>query len=136
MTYRLSYAALAAVVAVGLAGCSKKQGNFDSSFFNTVPTPLETVGENVPATVNGSIPAKFMVKNAKVTATPILCWNGNGEMSASGSPVVLQGEDVRANGQVVSYQNGGSVNIPFNVAYQPGMEKSDLFLDFSVDQKG
>lgn len=136
MTYRLSYAALAAVVAVGLAGCSKKQGNFDSSFFNTVPTPLETVGENVPATVNGSIPAKFMVKNAKVTATPILCWNGNGEMSASGSPVVLQGEDVRANGQVVSYQNGGSVNIPFNVAYQPGMEKSELFLDFSVDQKG
>lgn len=26
MTYKLSYAALAAVVAVGLTGCSKKQG--------------------------------------------------------------------------------------------------------------
>ncbi len=74
MTYRLSYAALAAVVAVGLAGCSKKQGAFQSSFFSTVPTPIETVGENVPATVNGSLPQKFMVKNAKVTATPVLCW--------------------------------------------------------------
>lgn len=138
MTYRLSYAALAAVVAVGLGSCSKKQGNFESSFFNTVPTPLETVGENVPATINGAIPAKFMVKNAKVTATPVLNWdwNGNSALAASGSPVIFQGEDVRANGQVVSYQNGGLINIPFNVAYQPGMEKSELYLDFSVEQKG
>ncbi len=138
MTYRLSYAALAAVVAVGLGSCSKKQGNFESSFFNTVPTPLETVGENVPATINGAIPAKFMVKNAKVTATPELNWdwNGNSALTASGSPVIFQGEDVRANGQVVSYQNGGSINIPFNVAYQPGMEKSELYLNFSVEQKG
>ena len=137
MTYRLSYAALAAVVAVGLAGCSKKQGAFQSSFFSTVPTPIETVGENVPATVNGSLPQKFMVKNAKVTATPVLCWTeGSSEMSAAGQPVIFQGEDVRANGQVVSYKEGGHVNVPFNVAYQPGMEKSELFLDFNVDQNG
>ncbi len=133
MTYKLSYAALAAVVAVGLTGCSKKQGNFDSSFFSTVPTPLETVGENVPATVNGTLPAKFMVKNAKVTATPVLAWDG---ADAQGQPVVIQGENVRANGQVVSYKEGGHVNIPFNVAYKPGMEKSELFLDFNVDQNG
>ena len=137
MTYRLSYAALAAVVAVGLAGCSKKQGAFQSSFFSTVPTPIETVGENVPATVNGSLPQKFMVKNAKVTATPVLCWTeGSSEMSAAGQPVIFQGEDVRANGQVESYKEGGHVNVPFNVAYQPGMEKSELFLDFNVDQNG
>ena len=133
MTYKLSYAALAAVVAVGLTGCSKKQGNFDSSFFSTVPTPLETVGENVPATVNGTLPAKFMVKNAKVTATPVLAWDG---ADAQGQPVVIQGENVRTNGQVVSYKEGGHVNIPFNVAYKPGMEKSELFLDFNVDQNG
>ena len=65
MTYRLSYAALATLVAVGLAGCSKKQGNFESRFFTTVPTPVESVGESVPATVNGSLPAKFIQKNAK-----------------------------------------------------------------------
>lgn len=138
MTYRLSYAALAAVVAVGLTGCSKKQGAFQSSFFSTIPTPIETVGENVPATVNGSLPQKFMVKNAKVTATPVLCWTGSdaAEMSAEGQPVVFQGEDVRANGQMVSYKQGGTVNVPFNVAYRPGMEKSELFLDFNVDQNG
>ncbi len=136
MNYRLSYVALAAVVAVGLTSCSKKQGNFESSFFSTLPTPIETVGENVPATVTGAIPAKFMLKNAKVTATPVLCWNAESEQSAAGSPVIFQGENVRANGQVISYINGGSVNIPFNVAYQPGMEKSELYLDFNVDQNG
>ena len=39
---------------------------------------------------------------------------------------------MRANGQVVSYKEGGRMNVPFNVAYQPGMEKSELFLDFNA----
>lgn len=118
--------------AITLAGCSKKQAQFSSDFFSTNPTPLATVGHNVPADINGRIPAKFMVKNAKVTSTPVLVW-ANGEKS--GSPVIFQGENVRANGQVVP-QSGGSVMIPFNVEYQPEMECSDLYLDFSVDQNG
>lgn len=121
------------VVLLGTTGCNKKLGQFQSDFFTTTPTPLETVGENVPATITGNIPAKFMVKNARVTATPVLVYQG-GE-TASGS-VTIQGENVRANGQMVSYQTGGTVQIPFNVAYRPEMEKSDLYLDFSVDQNG
>lgn len=124
-------------IAVGAAllatGCSKKQGAFSSDFFTTNPTPLATVGEQVPGTVNGRIPAKFMVKNAKVTATPVIRWE-NGEMAAT--PVILQGENVRANGQVVSYQDGGAVAIPFSVAYIPEMANSDLYLNFAVDQNG
>lgn len=136
MKKTLMYVALGCGV-IALTGCSKKLGNFSSSFFSTAPTPLETVGENVPATINGNLPAKFMVKNAKVTATPVLEWNTDGTPGAAQStPVVFQGEDVRANGQEVSYKEGGNVVIPFNVAYQPGMEKSDLYLDFTVDQNG
>lgn len=118
---------------IGLVACNKKVGDFQSSFFNTVPTPIETVGEGVPATVNGNIPAKFMQKNAKVTVTPVLTY-GNGE--TQGSPVIIQGENVRANGQVVSYSNGGSVQVPFFTMYSPDMEHSDLCLDFQVDQNG
>lgn len=121
------------VVLLGATGCNKKLGQFQSEYFNTTPTPLETVGQNVPATITGNIPAKFMKKNAKVTATPVLVY-ANGETAAS--PVIVQGENVRANGQVVSYSNGGTVQIPFNVAYTPDMEKSDLYLDFAVDQNG
>ncbi len=122
MNKKLFYLALG-VVAIGMTGCSKKLGQFKSDFFSTVPTPLETVGENVPGTVNGNIPAKFMVKNAKVTTTPVIVY-ANGETAAQ--PVIIQGENVRANGQVVSYKNGGTVTIPFNVAYQAAMDKSDL----------
>ncbi len=74
-----------------------------------------------------------MVKNAKVTATPVLEYAGG---STQGTPVTIQGENVRANGQVVSYNNGGTVQIPFNTAYKPEMAESNLYLDFQVDQKG
>lgn len=138
MSNKLVYFALGALTVVGMTGCSKKLGQFKSDYFNTVPTPLETVGQNVPGTVTANIPAKFMVKNAKVTATPVIRWNTGGTSyeEAAATPVVFQGENVRANGQVVSYKEGGVVNIPFNVAYQPEMAKSDLYLNFSVDQNG
>lgn len=132
MNKKLLYLALG--VAVLSTGCNKNLKPFTSDFFNTVPTPLETVGEKVPGTVTGNIPAKFMRKNAKVTVTPVIAMNNGGEVAAQ--PIIVQGEDVRANGQVVSYNNGGVVTLPFSVAYQDGMAQSELYLDFSVDQKG
>ncbi len=137
MSNKTVYLALG-VLALSVTGCSKKLGQFKSDFFSTNPTPLETVGSTVPGTISGRIPAKFMVKNAKVTATPVLQWNGGlgTTESASAQPVVLQGENVRANGQVVSYNNGGAVTIPFTLEYTPAMENSDLYLDFNVDQNG
>lgn len=71
MNNKVLYLALG-VALMGTTSCSKKLGEFQSNYFNTTPTPLETVGQNVPATITGNIPAKFMVKNAKVTATPFL----------------------------------------------------------------
>ncbi|MCM1476090.1 MAG: hypothetical protein NC036_07590 [Muribaculaceae bacterium] len=132
MKRTIAYLALGAAL-VGFSGCSKKLGQFSSDFFSTDPTPLATVGQNVPATVNGRIPAKFMVKNCKVTAIPRLQWDGG---FVDAQPVEFQGENVRANGQIVSYNNGGNVYIPFNVVYKPEMANSDLYLTFNVDQNG
>lgn len=114
------------------AGCNKQQQPFSSEYFSTDPTPLVTVGQNVEAEITGRIPAKFMVKNAKVTTTPVLTWTDG---QVAGQPVVFQGEDVKANGQMVP-QTGGKVMIPFLVAYTPEMQSSDLYLDFTVDQNG
>lgn len=121
------------IVALGISGCSKKVGQFKSDFFTVNPTPLEVQGTDVPATINGRIPAKFMVKNAKVEVTPVLVY-ASGETQSL--PYLLQGEDARANGTVVSYLYGGSVAIPFSVPYSTAMERSDLYLDFTVDQNG
>lgn len=119
--------------AVMLTGCGKKMNQFAADYFSTNPNPLEVVGQNVPATVTGNIPPKFFVKNATVTVTPYLTFD-NQELA--GSSMTFQGEKVRGNNRVISYDNGGTVTIPVNYAYQPEMQKSELYLGFTVDQNG
>ena len=139
---RNSLMLLAAGTLLVATGCSKKLGQFKSDFFSTNPTPLEEVGDKVPGTVTGRIPAKFMLQNARVTATPVIQWetgqvkgvNAYGE--AKGQPTLFQGVNVRDNGQVVDYVNGGTVTIPFDIPFQDAMARSTLYLDFQVDQNG
>ena len=121
--------ATAAMIVV--SGCSKKMNQFSADYFNCNPNPLEVVGTQVPATVTGNVPAKFFVKNATVTVTPVLVY---GNYQTSGTPVKYQGEKVRGNDPVVSYDLGGSVVIPANFAYTPEMIKSELYLEFNVEQ--
>lgn len=116
-----------------LTGCGKKMNQFAADYFSTNPNPLEVVGQNVPATVTGNIPPKFFVKNATVTVTPYLTFD-NTELA--GNPMTFQGEKVRGNNRVISYDNGGTVTIPVNYVYQPAMQRSELYLGFTVDQKG
>lgn len=117
--------------AVMLSSCGKKLGQFSSDYFTTNPNPLEVVGEKVPATVTGNIPAKFFVKNASVTVTPYLVYNGQETASQA---YTFQGEKVQGNAPVVSYQYGGTVTIPVSYNYVPDMAKSELMLDFVVTQ--
>ena len=65
MNKKVIYLALG-VALISFTGCNKKLSQFKSSYFTTVPTPLEAVGQTVPGTVTANIPAKVMVKNAKV----------------------------------------------------------------------
>lgn len=128
----LASSALLFGLMVGTMSCNKKQQAFSADYFSTNPTPLVTVGQNVPAEITGRIPAKIMVKNAKVTATPVLEWSTG---QAQAEPVIFQGQDVKANGTMIP-ETGGKVTIPFLVAYKPEMQSSDLYLDFMVDQNG
>ena len=116
-----------------LTGCGKKMNQFAADYFSTNPNPLEVVGTHVPATVTGRIPAKFFQKNATVTVTPVLAYNGQRQEA---SAMTFQGEKVRGNNTVISYENGGVVTIPVNYVYEPAMQRSELYLDFAVDQKG
>lgn len=117
--------------ALVLSSCGKKLGQFNADYFSVNPNPLEVVGEKVPATVTGNIPAKFFVKNAEVTVTPYLVYNGT---EVASQPYSFQGEKVRGNAPVVSYEYGGTVTIPVSYAYKPEMAKSQLELAFTVNQ--
>lgn len=132
MSTKFSYFLAIGAVLV-LTGCNKKMNQFKADYFTVNPNPLEVVGEKVPATVTGNIPAKFFVKNAEVTVTPYLEYNGTEVASA---PYTFQGEKVRGNNPVVSYDKGSSVTIPVSYNYVPDMIKSELTLAFTVTQGG
>lgn len=117
--------------AVALSSCGKKLGQFSSDYFTVNPNPLELVGEQVPARVNARIPAQFFVRNAEVTVTPVLVFEG---MEVTSTPYTFQGEKVRGNNPVISYEYGGNATIPVNFAWQPAMAKSTLELAFVVRQ--
>ena len=112
-------------------GCNKNMKQFAADYFTTNPNPLELVGNKVPATVTGNIPAKFFVKNAEVTVTPVLVYNGQ---ESTSMPYKFQGEKVRGNNTVVSYDNGGYMTIPVGFDWNPAMIKSELYLNFDVQQ--
>ncbi len=118
-------------MALSLTSCGKKLGQFSADYFTVNPNPLEVVGEKVPARVSARIPAKFFVKNAEVTVTPTLVFNGQEVSSQSYS---FQGEKVRGNNPVISYEYGGTATIPVDFAYNPDMAQSDLMLNFAVTQ--
>ncbi len=130
MNQKLGYVAILGV-ALMMSSCGKKLGQFSADYFTTNPNPLEVVGEKVPATVTGHVPSKFFVKNAEVTVTPYLVFDGQQVASQAYS---FQGENVRGNAPVISYENGGNVTIPVSFDYQPAMAQSVLELAFNVTQ--
>lgn len=134
MTKTLSrYSLVFMAGALLLSSCNSKMKDFKADYFKTNPNPLEVVRNQVPATVTGNIPSKFFAKNATVTVTPVLTY---GAMNIPGAPQVFQGQDVRGNDQVVSFDRGGLMTIPVNYNYQPAMRNCELWLDFKVNQKG
>ena len=64
---------LGAIVSVS---CSSKLGNLTADNFKVTPTPLELQGTQVPVTVYGTFPEKFMKKKAVVTRMATLEGSG------------------------------------------------------------
>ena len=119
---------MACIVAL-LTSCSSKMGELSSDYFTVTPQVLEAVGGKVPATINGKFPEKYFKKNAVVTVTPVLKWNGG---EAKGQSATFQGEKVEGNDQTISYKMGGNYTMKTVFDYVPEMAKSELYLQFQI----
>ena len=115
--------------ALALTSCSGKLGSLSSENFAVSPNPLEAQVGQVPATITGTFPAKYMKKKAVVEVTPQLRFNGQ---AVNGTGATFQGESVLGNNQVVNYKMGGRYDMRTSFAYQPAMEQSELYLTFNA----
>lgn len=122
------YIVLAATSAAFLSSCSKL-GKLTEENFTVVPTPLEVIGGEVPVTINGTFPVKYMKKKAEVTVTPVLKYNGQ---EAVGQSATFQGEKVEGNGTTIKYKAGGVYTMKANFTYEEPMVNSDLYARFDA----
>jgi Flp pilus assembly protein TadD len=114
---------------VAFSSCSNKMGELSSDYFTVTPQVLEAVGGKVPATITGKFPEKYFKKNAVVTVTPVLKWDGG---QAVGQAATFQGEKVEGNDQTISYKLGGTYTMRTVFDYVPEMAKSELYLQFDA----
>ncbi|MCQ2222482.1 MAG: hypothetical protein MJZ35_01700 [Bacteroidaceae bacterium] len=119
---------LAASGALVLTSCSKL-GPLSADNFTVNPTPLEAVAGQVPATINGTFPAKYLKKKAVVTVTPVLKYEGG---EAQGQSATFQGEKVEGNATTIQYKVGGNYTMKSTWGFTEDMLQSDLYLQFDA----
>jgi Flp pilus assembly protein TadD len=124
--------AVSLVLALFLSSCAKDMVALDPTMFKCTPNPLEAKGGKVDATITGTFPVKYFTKNATVTVTPVLKFEGK---EVKSTPATFQGEKIVGNDQVISYKTGGTYTLKASFNYVPEMAKSELYLEFSVVTK-
>ncbi|WP_294773078.1 tetratricopeptide repeat protein [Prevotella sp.] len=120
---------LSAASVLMMSSCSKL-GALSADNFTVTPNPLETQVGQVPATINGTFPEKYMKKKAVVTVTPELRY-ADGQV-AKGNSATFQGEKVMGNDQTISYKVGGRYTMKTAFNYVPDMQKSEMYLTFDA----
>lgn len=123
------YLSAAGLALVAFTSCNSKLDALSADNFTVTPSPLETVGNDVPTTINGRFPQKYMKKKAVVTVIPELRYAGG---KAVGQPATFQGEKVVGNDQTVSYKLGGNYVLKASFPYSPAMASSELYLTFDA----
>jgi tetratricopeptide (TPR) repeat protein len=111
---------------IALGSCSglKKMKDLAANAkYEVTPKVLEMNNGEVNLTISGTFPPKYFNKNAVVTVTPIVKYEG-GQIELQSKK--LQGEKVQANDQVIPYEAGGSFSYSDKFAYKDEMMRSTV----------
>ena len=122
------YLSVALASGVLLTSCNKL-GELSADNFTVTPSPLEAVAGQVPVTINGRFPEKYMKRKAVVTVTPVLRYEGG---ETAGQPATFQGEKIQGNDQEISYKVGGNYTMKNTFDYVDAMATSELYLTFDA----
>ncbi len=125
---------LITAVFLGSCGLNKMIRDYgDEVSFTPEVNPLENHGGDVAVNVSGRVSEKYFHARAKVELTPVLVYEG-GEQTLQ--TVYLRGEKTSGEGTVIN--RGSATNFAFSdvVAFEEGMEASELFVRARVYREG
>lgn len=125
---------LITAVFLGSCGLNKMIRDYgDEVSFTPEVNPLENHGGNIAVNVSGRVSEKYFHARAKVELTPVLVYEG-GEQTLQ--TVYLRGEKTSGEGTVIN--RGSATNFAFSdvVAFEEGMEASELFVRARVYREG
>ncbi len=112
------------------------QGKSTKINIETEPTTIALVGDSVPVVIKGNFPDGFNSK-AVVDFTPVLKY---GDQTKQLETMYFQGTEVadeyQKPGAVVVPAEGGSFTYTTMVAYEPGMDICEVYVDPLVSVKG
>lgn len=94
--------------------------------YDVVPEVLETTGDSIHVTIRGVFPPKYFHKKAAMYFQPVLRYMGDSTVL---KPIVLRGENVQGEGDVISYANGGTFTYKATIPYKPAMNTAELHVD-------
>lgn len=101
----------------------KMKRDFGMVKFDAIPPVLETKGDSIQVTIRGTFPPNYFDKKAAVCFQPVLKYQG-GELPLKS--VMLRGESVQGDGDVINYKNGGTFTYKTTIAYKPEYNVSEV----------
>lgn len=101
----------------------KMKRDFGMVKFDAIPPVLETKGDSIQVTIRGTFPPNYFDKKAAVCFQPLLKYQG-GELPLKS--VMLRGESVQGDGDVINYKNGGTFTYKTTIAYKPEYNVSEV----------
>ena len=101
----------------------KMKRDFGMVKFDAIPPVLETKGDSIQVTIRGTFPPNYFDKKAAVCFQPVLKYQG-GELPLKS--VMLRGESVQGDADVINYKNGGTFTYKTTIAYKPEYNVSEV----------
>jgi tetratricopeptide (TPR) repeat protein/outer membrane protein OmpA-like peptidoglycan-associated protein len=105
---------------------NKMKKDYGMVKYDVVPEVLETTGDSIRVTIRGVFPPKYFHKKAAMHFQPVLRYMGDSTML---KPIVLRGENVQGEGDVISYANGGTFTYKATIPYKPEMNTAELHVN-------
>lgn len=133
----VSFLVFLVTAALIITGCDplKKMADESKVSRKVTPSPLEMHAEKVPIQISMSFPPKYFDKNAYLIITPFLK-SDDKKAEKQFKSQTLQGENVKDNNPIISFDNGGSYNYHDTIPYEDAYRMSDLSLQVKASAKG